>query len=102
MSYAIDPIKHVVQAAKEEAANLIQKPQTAVATSGATIGTGFIPGDAGSLAQLVGAALSLTLIFYYIVRAVADHKKSGLERQKLRIEIEHLRAKNSEDQNGTH
>lgn len=88
---ATESVKPLAKTIKEGVAHAAQDPKTAAVTSGATVGSSFIPGGVASLAQLVGAALSFTLICYYVIRAVTEHRKAVLEREKLRLEIERLR-----------
>lgn len=67
--------------------------------SAATVGTGaakwteIITSNAGTIATLVGATLSLVLIVVHIRRIKYDHQAAELARIKAELEIEEIRVR---------
>lgn len=73
---------------------LAEKIRAGALVASATLGTGMasvteaIPTDVGKIASAVGIALSIVLIYVHLSRERRDRKKSALELELLRRQLE--------------
>jgi len=82
---------------KEAIIEIAQNPKTGHVVAGGTLtnGVGYvlgmIPDDIGKLGTLIGAVLSITLIYVHIGKFRADMRSRAISDEKSKIEMERVR-----------